>query len=99
MKPRNGGEIVKTKPVIIHVTQEDIDHGDRADCYSCATALALNRALNLDEFSEVHVWFDGFRIGGEGRLIKFPAEVRRFISYLDAGEPVEPFSFVVRIPA
>ena len=39
---------------VIQVTQDDIEHGIRADCYYCPVALALERTLGAVDVRVYH---------------------------------------------
>ena len=83
------------EPVRIEVMQEDIDKGERTACEFCPVARAVCRALGerlgyakVDGFSiDLGVWPE--------EEYRTPAVVNAFIERFDAGEPVEPFSFLL----
>lgn len=77
----------------IHVTQEDIDKGERKCCYMCPIAQALNRQfpdggweVTNDEVLDVH----------SGETFSISDRTQRFIGDFDAGVPVKPFSFFLK---
>lgn len=82
--------------ITVEVTQEDIDKGECVDPWTCAIALALNRATGD---SSASVGPDDATIDGVDWLL--PEVARDFISKFDHREHVEPFTFVIseRVPA
>lgn len=83
--------------VTIHITQEDIDKGERGSCVMCPLARALRRCLKPKSprsFPGVLVGAPrpGY-IGTWGGPFKMPEKVAQFVRDFDAGKPVEPFSF------
>lgn len=77
----------------ITVTQEDIEHGSRADCSDCPVARGVHRAFPESECVEV----DDCRIEVTQwhSLLCFqsPPTVALFITRCDRGFPVQPFTF------
>ena len=75
----------------IHVTQQDIDLGQRDKCKRCPIALAMQRTFpNLDaSVYTTDVWLS------KHGFIVLPHEARRFIYRFDADdrENIRPFSF------
>ena len=89
---------------VIQVTQDDINHGIRADCYLCPVALALERALGAVDVGIYHrsadwmippKWFDWKRRFKWYSSI-LPQKVAVFVADFDAGAPVKPCSFVIK---
>lgn len=84
----------------IAVTQDDIDRGAKAvnDGDSCPVALAVQRApgLGCAHVTKAEVVPNGnyFEPG-----IPLPDVAVEFIRRFDEGEPVEPFTFTLPVPA
>lgn len=88
--------------ITINVTANDIKKGIRRNSRLCPIALAVKRAMgrevgvgtdlyyfsakNLYEHDVYHRWSDTER-----------ARVEPFVSAFDAGQPVEPFRFTMRL--
>jgi hypothetical protein len=79
--------------MLIHVTQDHIDHGAKGSCTHDPIALALEDA----GFYEA--WAGPDKIGVRGAVkepwVRYwtPVEVREFMILFDNDEPVEPFEF------
>lgn len=71
----------------IFITQEDIDKGQKSNCYECPIAQSLKR-----KGSHNVAVFDG-SIWMAGEEFITPLNVDDFIRAFDAGKPVQPFSF------
>ena len=80
------------RSLTVHVTQEDIDNGERQSCSRCPVARAIARALQVSET----------RVTVASRIAVFdqrvaplttPRKVMSFITAFDGERPVEPFSF------
>jgi len=79
--------------MLISITQQDIDFGQRGSCSRCPIAIAIRRkipragAIAVSPYSIrwVHddVWWDAY----------VPSEVKEFITKFDAYCPVEPMEF------
>ena len=95
--------------VIINVTQEDIEEGQRGNCRSCPIALAINKCLKNMYFCEIDgsVFADIYRVSNN-RFVPQHTEmyinlkdsieqVKSFISDFDASTPVSPFTFTADI--
>lgn len=82
----------------ITVTREDIRAGKRKSCTSCPIALAIRRKVwarlvRVDNFY-IKLW-PGNR---EPRLqAALPVKAMQFVRSFDAGVPVQPFTFIVRL--
>jgi hypothetical protein len=79
--------------MIVKVTQEDIDHGEQGDCYSCPIARALQRTLNnpLAASDGYQWWFMG-----EGKMRgNLPKSCEDFVERFDGREEVFPFEFEI----
>ncbi len=77
------------------VTQELIERGERDCCEACPVALAvLERWKDVEGLEvEVHYYTTEFRLGGEGMLVRNPAEVSIAIDEFDEGNTISPFEF------
>lgn len=82
----------------IRVTQEHIDHGQRASCVDCPIALAVRECVRPELQAEVRVLFSSVRIGNE--TIELPPSARAFIAQFDtplnAREQAFPFRPILR---
>lgn len=86
----------------INVTQQHIDKGCRIQASNCPIALAIDELLK--EPLQAWVCQSNIGIGAEGEerfryQENTPESAKEFITRFDAGEPVEPFSFDLDIPA
>lgn len=87
------------KRILVDVTQEDIEMGERRASMRCPVALAVRRVPELsacvvgpkDVISDSPAHPNGLDIPLPGAAIKF---VLRF----DSGRPVRPFSFELELP-
>jgi len=82
--------------VLIEVTQEDIEKGQRGMFLFCPISLAMQRLGIEDPMvmgSVIHVG----ESEGEG-FIPTPAEAKTFVEEFDRGATVEPFSFEIDLP-
>ena len=74
--------------MLIEVTQEDIDNGEKLSETNCAVALAINSCMGIEwafvGAKTVDLGFD---------KIELPIEVQHFIENFDNDFPVKPFSF------
>lgn len=94
---------MRTKPLVVNVTQEDIDKGEAASCSSCPIALALRRIAPL-----ARVYTDCVALAGElyspkailesHTFIRLPEEAMKFIQTFDFRNHVSPFSFTLQVP-
>ena len=91
--------------IIVEVTQEDIDKGERDHCTLCPIALALHRAtgevwdvgnkyVRLKDFGELVV--ENWDIW-EKYLILMPDTAKTFIRIFDKTGQGEPFSFELEL--
>jgi hypothetical protein len=83
--------------VVIHITQEDLDHGVRGNCGFCPVAVAAERAFQA---LAAFVYFASGRCILElgcngGRQFELPSLIGKFVLAYDNGEKVHPFSFTV----
>ena len=81
--------------MIITVTQEDIQHGERATTNFCPVALAIKQTIGPFWRVSVipnNVYFH-HGIAKESRLL--PQEATEFIQAFDADNIVAPFSFEI----
>lgn len=80
---------MKTK--LIQVTRADIKRGYINSTTGCPVALALERA------GIKNVWVSCYYLNGED-TIRTPSKVQRFMDRFDDEKPVNPFSFLLRLP-
>lgn len=79
--------------MIIEVTQEDIDHGEKKKCMECPVARAINRA-HKGARAAVGDYCIGIKTGFlKTETVPTPPEVQAFVLAFDAGRPVSPFTF------
>jgi hypothetical protein len=86
--------------ITITVTEEHVKNQRRAECASCAFALAINEKLNDHFHANI---FHNLRIenwaGDPVYWLKLPYEVRSAIVHLDEADVIDlPFNFPVIIP-
>jgi hypothetical protein len=86
--------------MVIKVTQEDIDKGNRDSLEDCPIALALVRELKLDIVGKrdvvavygkgrgAHIWR-----GQQEYSYKLPKNIEALIEDFDSGDKIEPFEF------
>lgn len=77
----------------IHVTQKDIDKGQRFDCKKCPIALAIKRTTHHkcvvgDKLATIHK-------SGNWYSYQLPEEAQRFVALFDDADIVSPFSFIL----
>lgn len=75
-------------PIVIRVTPEDIALGHEGE--SCPVARAMAREAGL---LNPQVIPGGYRVVGARYNWKLPTHVWTWVRRLDAGKPVEPFTF------
>lgn len=86
--------------VLVRVEQRHINEGKAKSCGSCPLARAINDALGRDiaplgvGVNNTSWWGNPF--GDIGGTLPFDASA--FVVNYDAGLPVEPFEFEIRIP-
>ena len=82
----------------IDVTAQNIREGYQNSCRSCPIALAVQRATSrCVNVSNREVGF--FLAGHVAQTVDLPKRARDFIAAYDRGDPVEPFSFQLPLPA
>lgn len=91
---------MKFKTIKVEVTAEDIANGVRGSCRNCPVALAIDRALKLDEYESANVgkrdWIiDNGERGQRDRIL--PRAARYFIREFDSGGWAKPFTFNIRM--
>jgi hypothetical protein len=77
--------------VIVSITAIDIAAGRPKSINACPIALALQRATGVP-----NAWIGMFHVsvtGGDDGIQDTPLVARDFIRRIDAGQPVEPFTF------
>ena len=77
-------------PIVVTVTQDDIDHGVKQSCVKCPIAIAATRALNFSAHVQPNHIYAG------NRAYSVPWQARVFIIKFDNGGRVEPFQFELR---
>lgn len=91
----------ETLEVTWNVIQEDIDAGERMDCWRCPIALSVEREFPglLPEVDPVEITlYEKNESGDQGLQVatgRTPEIGKRFISYFDEDEPVEPITLTV----
>lgn len=75
----------------IHVTQEDIENGERYSCLSCPITRAMVRETGQEWIVRCVTMGMPLMIGGF--VVALPATAIEFIDHFDRGDPVRPFSF------
>lgn len=85
----------------IDVTQEDIDKAEKNVSSSCAVATAIGRCIPDARMPSVDVQAIRFsRLLTDKRYVFLtPPQVQDYIIAFDAGDPIEPFAFVLNKPA
>lgn len=88
------------KTIKITVTEADIRKGKPKRCRACPIYLAARRA-GLKRFivglSRLAIW-NPKPCSTLDTLSELPAKAIRFIARFDAGKPVKPFSFNLKLP-
>lgn len=80
--------------MIIHVTQDDIDHGLKNNCRVCPIALAIKRETKALGVNVLHRSIVIIPSGNDPvRRYEHTAESFDFVTKFDAGQTVEPFQF------
>ena len=82
----------------IEVTSSDIANGIRGAASSCPVALAVNRAIEKQYSafatrSSISIFDDDRWINDH----QCPKPVAAFIEQFDAGEPVQPLTFILKL--
>lgn len=77
----------------IKVTEEHIDKGNQADCYSCPIALALKEASQELGTPEVC----GYMVYWPKKIGTLPHKAREFIRKFDKDRTAQPFEFEIDI--
>lgn len=84
--------------MIISVTQEDIDKGQRHNGHLCPVALAIRRtAPDCYGVLATIKYIEYIYNGGRVLYLVTPASVRQFIRDFDYNEPVTQFSFELNV--
>jgi hypothetical protein len=87
--------------ITVSVTHDDIAKGVAADCHLCPVARAVIRALpGVPELSVGSMWLyrDGAPLRGQ-QMCSLPLAAVDWIEEFDGHNPVEPFEFVLDVPA
>jgi hypothetical protein len=85
----------------IQVSQRDIDHGERGDCFLCPLARAAKRSVRK-RCSVGFSFYSGdlqLIIDGVGIVAVLPPAAAVFVQRFDAGRPVKPLSFPLKLKA
>lgn len=91
------------RSVTVEVTQSDINQGTKNDCFTCPVAIAVNRALGIDN-AEIGEYVgsgndvDGMVVEFDYNTIKLDNSVRDFIYGFDLGHDVDPIKFQLVVP-
>ena len=91
---------MKVKRVKVNVTARHIRNGEHEDASGCPIALALLTATNLPGWEVNGSAFnnDIWHASCQGWEEVLPKKAARFALAFDNAEPVEPFSFTIRLP-
>jgi hypothetical protein len=84
----------KTKQLVVKVCQGDINSGVPENATSCPIARALRSIVK--DVNGYEVLQDQIQI--RGKIMALPKSARKFIKKFDAGDPVKPFNFRVKLP-
>jgi hypothetical protein len=82
----------------IEVTEEDVREGIRCDHRFCMVATAIPRTVPQATFIHVDAQGVSFTVGTKRLYYVSPPAVARYIQLFDAGQVIEPFSFMLREP-
>lgn len=74
--------------MIVEVTQEDIDNGQRAVPSACPIARAIRKNFMGATVNRTNVKLDGW-----GKSTELPQIAKNFVNDFDNGKPVRPFDF------
>ena len=92
--------------VTVNVTQKHISEGRPCACIDCPVALAILDAMPDVTGVEVLWDVDGYSVVAElemrdetRKVVTLPAEAEAFVTALDDGDPVEPFTFTMEVPS
>lgn len=89
------------KTILFRVTRENIRKGDAAvkrkgnRSFNCSVARSIH---SVPEFKKAIVWPSRVLLWLDRKSVLLPKNARNFISSFDAGKPVKPFSFRLRVP-
>ena len=85
------------KTIRVKVTRRDIDNGKPRDMDSCPIAKAIHRCrFRKAEVDNSVIHLRGYY--SDGDPLPMPETAKRFVKQFDAGKPVKPFAFTLRIP-
>jgi len=83
----------------INVTAEHIAKGTPRECRFCPVALAVKDAFPHDVAVSIGHRYISMYSHERHELLPIPEDVRGLIAAIDAGRPVEPFTFDLDYPA
>jgi len=90
------------RTVVVEVTAEDIEKGEKEECERCPIACALLRSAGT-----ARAFVDGSEMAAgdwEGMFpeiaqrVPMPPDAAEFVADFDEGRIVEPFTFTVELP-
>jgi hypothetical protein len=81
--------------LVVSVTQDDINNGQRGNPWSCPIALAAKRALHEPELSVDGCHLNIEEYGAMVGCFDLPDECSEFVRAFDDGEAVQPFEFAM----
>lgn len=82
------------KPILIKVSQYNINAGIEGDCFVCPIALAFVDAGMNCVVTGDYIRVRGEFKGGYGKKYKTPVLAQEFVRRFDRGGSVSPFQFV-----
>lgn len=84
-----------------NVTQADIETGLRNNSYHCAVSQAIARTLPDAKFISTDIQTIRFSLAELGVRYVFltPPKVQEYVAAFDAGDSLQPFSFILGRPA
>jgi hypothetical protein len=83
----------------IEITEEDIAKAKRNDSYACVVAQALARTIPDAHHIDVDTQSIRFTRGPRRLVYLTPYAVQGYVVAFDAGEAIEPFTFILREPS
>lgn len=84
----------------IHVTEKDIENGERGSYCNCPIALAVKRAFRRNSLDENVTVRHEFAMVGDSHddlcwIAMLPKSCDRFVDRFDAGKTVKPFEITL----
>ena len=87
--------------ITVHVTDEDIEEGEKGNAARCPIALAARREyMDYSRFFVSYSWMEiGVRFNYDDgiHIYTLPEGAKRFITAFDSGLPVAPFKFTAKL--